>query len=503
MTTIPDTMKNISRDIQQTFEELIKLLLRKSLRPVLNPLNANTKIVYNNFLGKYERGFVGSSPDNNINKYNYIMTQESLGWNDEVLTNFKAVAKFIKNNTVQRFPMSSTLTHNTIKSKTRAKVAFTDKEAKFHSSTGRIPPLTQYKNSLAFITSRNMQGVVSNRQANFFYNSNVPYTHAFKQLESIGKDIIDQTDPSISGYDSAKMSTSMLRVKLYNLEQALANLSVEYPYIYDAYIEMIRLINSAPKIKNNWVINLIALLSYQRWEDLSPEQQQVYLDNLGSDFIDIFNSNELITILLQGDASELILTCAYLYSLLKMLFIVFGYSKLIPVIVEGCYDAGYQNKYQKHLNKYRGGSLRRGELNSTTISCQANPTKGALGSASCSSLNNVNQTTISSDSSSSVVSRPKPEPIDPCVYDFIRLFGDLYPTLIGLMGGTEEFPPELIEMRCEDIPNNYISLVSLPEYLWRFNDYSYCKYLEYIGSKQLTTALCSKVNSKIRYLRTF
>ena len=102
MSTIPDTMRIIARNVQHTFEELIKLLLRKSLRPILNPLGSNTKVVYNTFRGKYERGFIGSSSEDNINKYSYIMTHDSLGWTDEMLANFKIMAKFIKNNALHK-----------------------------------------------------------------------------------------------------------------------------------------------------------------------------------------------------------------------------------------------------------------------------------------------------------------------------------------------------------------------------------------------------------------
>lgn len=505
MLTIPDTMRTISRDIQNTFEELVKILLRKSLHPTLNPLRQNTKVIYNTFRGKYERGFIGSSPDDNINKYTYTIINESLGWNDEVLVNFKIMAKFIKNSsTPLRFPADLANIHNKIKSK--SKVAFSEKEGKQHAMTGRTLISTQYKNFLTYLTSKSMNNVIANKQASFTYTTDIPYTHAFKQLESIGKDIIDQTDPSIFGDDSAKMSTAMLRVKLYNLEQDLANLSVDHPNIYDAYVEMLRIINSVPKIKMVWIIKLIAALSYQRWEDLSENLQKTYLDILGEEFIQSFNSNELITILLQSNSSEVILTSAYLYPLLKMLFIVFGYSKLIPVISEKCGDSQViiKERLRKYLDKHRGASFRRGDTHNIyyqePVVYENDIYESPFNTSVRKSDNNENN--ITNDIFSTNLCKSDALPIDQCIYEFIKLFGDLYPTIIGLMGGTEKFPPESIEISCDDIPPTYDLLTTLPEYLWRYNDFSYCRYLEYVGSKQIVNALNSKINSKARYLHS-
>jgi len=547
MATIPDTMKTIARDVQNTFEELVKLLLRKTLRPTLNPLGQNTKIVYNTFKGRYERGFIGSSPDDNINKYTYTMTHESLGWTNEILASLKVMAKFIKNNVAQRFPAGHTNTHNNLKS--RAKVSFSDKEGKHHMITGKTPILTQYKNLLTFISSRSMHSVITNKKASFSYTADIPYTHAFRQLENIGKDIIDQTDPSIMGGDSAKMSTSMLRIKLYILEQNLANLSVDHPNIYDAYVEMLRIINSIPHSKMGWVINLIASLSFQRWENLPDTQQKAYLNSLGENFICAFNSNELITILLQSNESQIVLTSSYLYPLLKMLFIVFGYSKLVPVISEKCNEQTqnlYKDRLRKHMEKYRGASFRRGDLHNADQhigdlyngvqynSDQYNSdlyNSDHLGqplneiytdeyesssnnpNSNNPSSNNPNSNTLDSSNAkhilnkmsnirNSEICRPEPEPVNQCIYDFIKLFGDLYPTIIGLMGGTEKFPPESIEIACDDIPPNYNNLTSLPEYLWRYNDFSYCRYLEYVSSRQITNAINSKINAKAKYLHS-
>ena len=375
-----------------------------------------------------------------------------------------------------------------------------------------------------------MQTVIANKKASFSYTADVPYSHSFKQLESIGRDIIDQTDPSIEGSNSAKMSTAMLRVKLYSLDKALADLSVDHPCIFEDYIQMLRIINSIPRNKMVWVINLIALLSFQSWENVPPQQQKSYIDALGEDFICAFNSNELVTILLQSDSAEVILTGSYLYSLLKMLFIVFGYSKLVPIVTDTCSNnerEAYREKLRKHFEKYRGAFFRRGDDREVEYvekpckhcpdSCRTAPCSKPYikpcddNGSICQNNNSIPETLEQVETvrprnemhlgeSSNCI--PDCEPVNPCIYDVIKLFGDLYPTLIGLMGGTEVFPPECIEVSCNDIPPNYDCLSSLPEYLWRFNDFSYCRHLEYVNSRMVRNALSAKVNAKARYLQT-
>ncbi|BCS83228.1 hypothetical protein QLL95_gp0895 [Cotonvirus japonicus] len=477
MSTIANTMETLSYDVQMTFEELVKLLLRKTQKPIT--CNNKNNIIYNAYTGKYEKGLVTSSHGDNINKYVYRMTKESLGWSDDTLANFSVDTKHVKNNTLQKL---STNHKPSYVCKSKSRLLFSDRDPKNPKSCSKNKSLGKYKNMLAMINSRDINNVIVNKKSGFIYSSNIPYTYAFHELEDIGKDIIDQTDPSILGCDSAKMSTAMLRVRLYTLEQNLSKLSVKNPSIFDAYVEMIRVINSLPKNKLAWIIRLIASLTYQRWDDVEICDQERYRDMLGDDFIDTFNSNELITILLQSNASEFILKSSLLFPLIKMLFIVFGYSKLVPVIT----DVGNSEQQEKqrealnkHYEKYRGATIRRGEYGQT---CYPND--------------------IYSESDNNIPQKPEPEPIDQCVYDFIRLFGDLYPTVVGLMGGTEKFPPEMIEMTCSDIPANYNDLMSITEYLWRFNDYSYCKYLEYVCTRQLHNILDYKINEKTRYLHS-
>ena len=461
METIPDTMKNVVRDIQCTFEELVKLLLRKTLPSVLNPLGPNTRVVYNAFLCRYERGFVGSAPFDNINKYHYLITNDSLGWTNDLLVNFKVISKSIKHDISRKLSAPESLTDPSANASKYGKGQKT-----------KIP----YREIICYLTSKKTHpALASGKKDHKIYTADVPYHEAFRQLENIGKDIIDQTEPCIRASESAKMSTSMLRVRLYNLEQDLANLSIQNPKIFDWYIEMVRLINTIPKSKINWIINLIALLTFQNWDNLECCHKESYLNALGEDIIKAFNDNQLITILLQARLPEIILTASYLYPLLKMLFIVFGYSKLVPLVDEnsiGKQQPVPKDYLKKYMQRYKGAFFRRGVCPTDARPCTGSATEP----------------------------KPEKEPVDQAVYDFIKLFGDLYPTIIGLVGGTESFPPETIEIGCSDIPCTYENLTTVSEYLWRYNDYSYCRYLEYVSSKQMSNALASKINAKVRYL---
>ena len=155
-----------------------------------------------------------------------------------------------------------------------------------------------------------------------------------------------------------------------------------------------------------------------------------------------------------------------------MLFIVFGYSELKPIIENN--QNIKNNEFKKHTEKYIGASLRRGD----------------------DALKIINQ-----NNKEIQITNTNYEPVDKCKYEYIKLFGDIYPTIISILGGTEFFPPENLVINCNNIPQNYNYLTSIPEFLWRFNDFSYCKYINYLASKQLDNVIKAKINNKTKYLR--
>lgn len=459
MSTIPERISEISKSIQCAFEELVKLLLRKSINPVLN-CKSNT--VFNSFSGKYEKG---CQTNDTVNKYNYIITNDSIGWMDEMLVNFKIVAKISVHKKICNKKDSCL-------NRSKVRVSFSEKEGVYKLITGGNTSASQYKNFISFFSSKSMQNIIANKKGDTVYVTDIPYSCSFKQLESIGKDIIEQTDPIIDDKVVSEMSTAIFRAKLFKLEEELQKLSIENPQIYDAYIEMIRIINSLPRNNTHWIIKFIATMNYQKWDDLSEKQKIVFIDSLGENFIDSFNSNALITILLQSNLPDLILSSSYLFALLKMLFIVFGYSKLVPIVI-------YQDEELFDPKKYKNSGAFQKRNHSIYLFSDRGPEPEFEG----------------------MYTKPEPDPVDPSIYDFIRLFGELYPTLIGLMGGTEFFPPENLEVVLGEIPPGYFDLNSIPEYLWRFNDFSYCRYLEIIYSKKISESLDTKVNQKAIELR--
>lgn len=486
MPTISDIVNSISICIQESFEELVKILIRKNIRPIFSAKKLNTNKISNLERIKNENYCTGSSLSDNVNKYSYSLTNDTLGWSGEYFASFKIVAKIIKND-----PIIKSSTNNSFakekeqryicKNKIKTRIAFTEKESEYYTINGKPLPMALYKNFLSLINSKNVNNIIIN-SSGYIYLSDISYIYSFKDLQNIGEDIIYETDPSINGIDSSRMSTAILRIKLYNLEKILSHLSIVDANIYESYLDMVYLINSMQKNKTIWIVKLIANLTFQRWENLLETQKKSFLGALGENFIDAFNSNNLITILLQSNASELILKSSYLYSLNKMLFAVFGYSKIIPYVSKDeCKNIILNNNYHKFIERYNGAIVRRKNsqfdiVSSNNIDIQ---TSSNINYGNCESL---------------------PEPISQCTYDYIKLFEELYPTIVGIMGGSDNFPPENIKIKCNDIPPNYNNLSSIPEYLWRFNDYSYCKYLDYINSKHVYKCLSSKINNKTKEL---
>uniref|UniRef100_A0A6C0LR47 Uncharacterized protein n=1 Tax=viral metagenome TaxID=1070528 RepID=A0A6C0LR47_9ZZZZ len=458
MATILELMNIIADDIQHTFEELIKLILHKTIKPFINPIHPNSRIIYNPITGRNERGYLGASADVNVNQYIYQLTNECLGWVGNYVANFKANSKYIKASFPQRFPAPN----NRNRYLTKTRVAYNINN---HSIIDGVPipvgkneqVMSSFHNFISSLNERNMVSIISNRRSYDTYFCDISYSDCYRELEHIGRDIIDQTDPLIPPPISARMSTAIFRVKLYDLEQNLTNLSALYPDIYNAYIELIKIINSQPRSNIKWVIELIATLTYRRWFDIPENQKITFIEILGEEFIRGINANELATILLQSGLPEILIRTCYMYSLLKMLFIVFGYNKLIPKIVTDpiIIDNGIEIETIQ-------------EVDNCIVECDTD----------C-------------------------EPVNKCIYDIIKLFNDLYPTIGELMGGSDTFPPECHEIKCDEIPPNYDCLVTIPEYLWRFNDYSYCQHLDYVNSKIVRNSLHSKITNTVRYLNNF
>ena len=444
MTTILETILHVSENIQETFTELIKLVLRKTIRPTLNPLGRNYSL-YNQSTGRRERGYVGADRADHINKYTYQMVTDTLGWITDNMVVFKISPKSMPK-TVIANPNRSSM---------------------------------NFKNFMEWVTARNARGTNVNKKSEFAHICSMTFTDSFNQLGLIGEDIINQTDGLISPQDSARMSTARLRAELFNLERVLVYFITTYPDLYLAFVDMVRLINSESAFNTLSIISLIGTLTIVNWDGVQPVQQQAYINRLGQQFINDFNSNELIAILLKSRTPELILTTSFLYPILKMLYVVFGYNRLVPNLFS------QSDPFADPSVVYPPDTIRR----------YNDKNRGAF-------IRRVGDQDPNQNTQYHVPYTPDCVPPPEYDYDFIKLFCELYPTITTIMGGYH-FPTPCQNLLCIDIPHHYDGLISIPDFLLRFTECAYCSYLEYIDSRQVSNALGARIDTRIRYLKKF
>jgi hypothetical protein len=585
---ISDKIDNISKSIQNGFSELIKIVLKKSIKssPDSNKNTFYLDKIYNKFTGKYEEPIDSDSSTNNIvNKYNYHITKESIGWSDDIFVFFKIHFKEFNNIIGYSVSANAVVVNPSYVAGVSCNSSCSDKCCGSKIPSTKLLQLQQQKNTpvISFSNKYNPSGakkIIRNdnpvsldtfikniystnaikqiaNKSYITYITNLPYSTSYKILENIGEEIINQTDRSISPELRVKMSTAKLRIALYNLDQSLGNFSVSHPNLYSDFVNMIRLINTIENKNLQWVNSFIGLMSVKNWSDLDEATQKKYTNVLGDTFINNFINNPLIKILLQSDASELIITASYLFVLLKMLFSVFGYSRLVPNVIN-VEQLSTNSSANKINNRNFGAYLSRGDFNYScyngsalygtsappinvrkngpTNKLQQRPMCGALDSCSCTcscscpsssectcsctcscsedditdSMTDNNEfnkqvpyneryyrdNRVATDNyNGSTNKKSDYTPVNPRIYEFIRLFGDMYPTLAGMMGGTENFPEENLDLDVNNIPTNYYELQYIPELLWRFNDYSYCRSLK-ISDDDLKDRL---LRSKIKY----
>lgn len=468
MSTIVDTIANISGLVQRSFSELTKLVLRKTIRPTLNPLGRNTKVVYNAYTGQYERGFVGYDPSDSVNKYLYQMDSSTIGWKGDNLVSFKMSPKTASNpmfNPGQARSPNYPLPVNPIPL----------------SLGGSGLKSTSFRILIEKIAAQSATATIINRKSAYTYMCNMAYSDTFQQLNQIGQDILNQTDPAVSPQDSSRMSTALLRVELFNLERTLADMLSNYPELYASMLDMVRIINSLDSTNTQSIISLIGTLSVVDWSSLSLTQQEIYINRLGQDFITDFNANEMIAILIKSPVPELIITTSYYYSLQKMLYVVFGYNKIIPSLFSTIdplvnpADLVPSVSIQRYTYNKMGAFITRGTLATST------PQNVGLPSAT--------------------VYQPDCTPPSQSTYDFIKAFGDLYPLIIQTMGAFD-FPTPCQGLLCVNIPANYTDLVDLPQFLLRFAEKAYCTYLSIIDTKLIASSVGVTIDDRIRYLKT-
>lgn len=400
-------MAEISKSIQSVFEELIKLLLRKTLHGSLNK-SAKTTVTSAHVFNQKD----------SVHKYTYHMTKHSLGWDNQMLANIKIFSKQCKNATGKN-------------------------NGKTNQSTAKfIPSYVHYTDLANTMSVQDLTNRIANNRL-LFYTVDLPYIHCFRKLELLGKNIIYQTQPSRNMHCRAKMITARLSMRLQQLEKLLTHLLVNDPSMYDAYIGMVHLINSLHKSKISWMIALTAILMDDCWESVTDGVKNLYYLQLGKDFVQHYLHNPWIVMLIRSKNAKLILTASLLYPLLKMLFIVFGYSKWVPIVET------------KTTNETRVDSF-----------CAKNESPSIFHDA----------------------------------YQTIYWFNNLYPTITGLMGGLSFVEPQTTPIKHLDIPPNYHHLNTLADYLCRFNDYAYCQHLSALQSKKQPFNSKNKTIHRLKHL---
>lgn len=430
MTTLTDKIFNIADAVQNTFEELIKLVLSKDLLPTIkNAKKGNQKTVYNSVTKKYQREYNIVDPDKNIDKYYYRLTNKSLGWMGESFAFFEATPKMIKNRGLpKRFPSVN------VRNLNMAPVAFS-------STSNKLSGLlnNSYQNLSQVIHANNMLRSVTNLDGSAVYQSYVAFSDIWKLLVFVGEDIVDQTSPTVSNYLTARLSTSALRIKLYELEKSLCSFpSAALP----DFISMIQLVNQLLPTEINTFIILLGTITYTPWANLSDAEKNAFIAKLGENFINSIVNNNTVIYLLSVESPELIIESSYLFPLMKMLFMVFGFDNISSsVATRNGETVMVNNYYQK---------------NGETCSFNASHV------------------------------------------EYLRIFCDLYPTLTSIMGGCSCAPCSTTT--CSSIPTNFNDLTTIPTMLWRFYNYSYCLLLSNAAALQSSNTVAQKTSNKIKYL---
>lgn len=362
--TVTPLFKEISENISSTFENLIKLVLEKNLRPVLQPLKEDIKTVYNVTIGQDVRVYIPFNPDQNINNYYYRPTQKCIGWTSDFITTFGAKGKFTKNNFPKRHPSSTNIVFD------QTQVAYDDKGYRLNS----ISNVLVY-NSISELVSviinnnTNMLDVVSNNRAHYEYVCNVSYTSIHNFLALIGEDIIDQTNIALPPQVSLRLSTALLRSSLEKLELSLEALTETQ---MNNYIDMIQLVNTLFQNQIPVFISFVSRLEYTDFNSMTAQQKNYFTNSLGSNFINAFLCNPLVVQLLNEKSSNYLIISCYMFSLCKMLFYVFGYD------TTGTTQTNSNVRYSERLSILKGqfdekSSAKICSVDFVSIFCEAYP----------------------------------------------------------------------------------------------------------------------------------
>lgn len=500
--TVNEELKRLGGVFQSIFSQIMRLALKKTL---------------------HQPGRC----DNNVDNYNYYLTNEAIGWRGQNITAVKVVSKSLRakipvNYMVRkspkkhcRFPPNEKCPTNRLPGAPAVPPNISQPSIRLGKAAPTyFSPNSYYQQDCyapqkytGCYTGKPLTTTISNGDTCTNYVSLISYTDIWKQLESIGFDIIRETDPLLSEEQTSRLSTAMLRVYLFNLNFYLAALS---PSIYDGVIDLIHLINSVDCHHIIDVISLIAVATERRWEELTPCVREKFIDKLGIEFITEFFANEVITILIQSNQGDVILELAYGYSVLKMLYIIFGYGMIRPILT-GCNKSKCQVETERRLNnyrdKFRGGRQQQGDCGVERVE-KCDRCDNCDG-CKCDEQNSCSEEECTSEDppceETVVVTVKDPfatlscEPVSPGIIYHIQIFIELYPNINQIM--VNEIPRCYPYVDCAEIPATYKFVPSISGYLRRYFYFSYCFYRTLVDSLIQQNDTAKNVNTLISQLR--
>lgn len=440
---ISQKFRYLANNIDDVFQQLIKLILRKTLAPRECDV---------------------------INKYFYKLAPQSLGWTNINVFTVKVESK--------------------VQNCTRNRTAWSKDVGKMQEFR-RSPCIRKgYLDLIKQIKCNTLHNMANFRTGTMI--SAIPFNDAYVPLVSIGRDILVQTEWNITPEESARMSTADLRVALYRLDQFITDIRISMPEMYDNYIRMVKLINDISGTQLNTLYSLIDQLSKHQWCDIPVKVRNLYTTTFGSEWIECFRSNELITILLQSCNGEVIITASYLYPVLKALYFVFYFGEIHPVVSNICEEEVFDicSLGQRQRPDNCDECEERTFCHRTVLEPYEDQ--------DCIDNNDDNDDDCVDEQeqhlgkmSDHVVSDRVFPPINPLVVNNIEEFRRMYPNLTDLMGS--ELERNYVELK--EIPETYEDLCSISEYLKRYQNYAWANYVEYRDRTIMSGMInCEKVS---------
>jgi len=528
--TVNQELKRLAGVFQSIFSQIIRLTLRKTL---------------------HGPGHRNRNSECNVDNYNYYLTNEAIGWRGQNITAVKVISKSLRaklpvNYLVQkgpqgccRFPPNEKCATNRLPGAPSphsipGSVVIPQSSLRVGKSAPTyFSPNSYFKlecigfqKFVGCIAGRPLTTMITNGATCTTYVSMISYTDIWKQLESIGQDIIRETDPALTEDQTSRLPTALLRVYLYNYNKYLCELDTN---IYDGVLDLIHLINSVDCNQLIDVISLIAITTERRWDELSPCVREKLTDKLGCEFIEEFLANEVITILIQSNQGDTILELAYGYSVMKMLYIIFGYGMITPILT-GCRKTKCQLEQEKRVkiyrNKFRGArqqqcatvinpppcqdtcDVPKEEVCGETV-CEDSHSDECYSDPECEHDDECDERKECNECNDPIIINippPLPPPIEysnellnPCVVNHLQIFIELYPNINQIM--VREIPAYYPYVNCSEIPKNYKFIPNISGYLRRYFHFSYCFYRSLVDSIIQQNDTVRNVNVIINNLR--